>query len=71
MRKKEKPMEEQNRVNKEKDRTTQRQKTKVVAGREKVGEGAIRRREHKETVPPNRNEWRKKILKKRGVKKKK
>ena len=38
-------MEEQNSVNKEKDSNTQRQETQEVAGREKVGEGAIRKME--------------------------
>ena len=37
-------MEEQNRINEEKDRNThQRQETEVVTGREKVGEGASRK----------------------------
>ena len=36
-------MEEQNRVNEEKSRNTPRQKTEVVTGREKVGEGATRK----------------------------
>ena len=37
----EKPMEEQNRVNEENDKNIQRQETEVVTGREKVGKGAI------------------------------
>ena len=37
-------MEEQNRINEEKDRNThQRQETEMVTGREKVGEGASRK----------------------------
>ena len=43
MRRREKSMEEQNRLNEENDRNTQRQGTKVLTGREKVGEGAIRK----------------------------
>ena len=43
MRRREKPMEEQNRVNEEKDRNTQRQETEVIIGREKVGKEAIRK----------------------------
>ena len=39
----EKPMEEQNRVNKEKDRNIWRRETKIVTGREKVGEWAIKK----------------------------
>ena len=41
MRKRKENMEEQNRVNEVKDKNTQRQEE--VAGREKVGEGAIRK----------------------------
>ena len=36
-------MEEQNRVNREKDINTQKQETEEVAGREKVGKGSIRK----------------------------
>ena len=36
-------MEEQNRVNEEKDSKTQKQETEEVVGRKKVGEGAIRK----------------------------
>ena len=43
MRRKKEPIEEKNRLNEEKDKNTQRQKTEVVTGREKVGEGAIRK----------------------------
>ena len=43
MRRREKPIEEQNRVNEEKDRKAQRQQIEVVTGREKVGEGAIKK----------------------------
>ena len=42
-RKREEPMKEQNRVNEEKDRNTQRQETEVVTVREKVGERAIKK----------------------------
>ena len=43
MRRREESMEEQNRVNREKDINTQKQETEVVTGREKVGKGAIRK----------------------------
>ena len=43
IRRREKPMEEQNRVNEENDKNIQRQETEVVTGREKVYEGAIRK----------------------------
>ena len=36
MRRREEPMEEQNRVNKEKRQNTQRQETEVVTGRKKI-----------------------------------
>ena len=41
MRRREKPMKQQNRVNEDKDRNTQRQERVVATGREKVGEGKI------------------------------
>ena len=43
IRREEEPMEEQNRVNEEKDINTQKQETEEVAGREKVGKGSIRK----------------------------
>ena len=60
-------MEEQNRVNKEKDRNTQRQETEVVTEREKVGEGAIREvRTHDESAPkPNSD--REKVAQKKNI----
>ena len=42
MKRKKEPMEEHNILNEEKDRNTQRQKTEVVTGREKLDKGAIR-----------------------------
>ena len=44
----EEPMDEQNRLNEEKGRSTQRKETKKVTGREKVGNGAIRKITHGE-----------------------
>ena len=41
MRKREKAMEKQNRVNEEKESNTQRQEAEEVPGREKVDQGAI------------------------------
>ena len=48
-------MEEQNRVNEEKDINTQRQEKEVVVatGRKKVGEGAIRKMRHTERFRSN------------------
>ena len=43
MRRREEPIEEHNRVNEEKDISTQGQETKMVTRREKVGEGTIRK----------------------------
>ena len=43
MKRKKEPMEEHNILNEEKDRNTQRQKTEVVTGREKVGKGVTRK----------------------------
>ena len=45
MRSREEPMEEQNRINEEKKKNTQRQQTDLVTEREKVGEGTIRKME--------------------------
>ena len=47
-------MEEQNRINQEKDRN----KKQAVTGREKVEDGGLGRREHKKKLPPNFNLWR-------------
>ena len=43
MRRKEEPMEQQNRINEEKNTNIQGEETEEVAGREKVDEGAIRK----------------------------
>ena len=44
IRRRDEPMKKQNRENEEKDSDTHRQETEKVAGREKVGDGAIKRR---------------------------
>ena len=49
MGKREEPMEEQNRVNEEKDRNTQRQEPKVVTERGKVSEKTIKMTPNKES----------------------
>ena len=43
MRRREEPMEGQNKINEEKDNNIQRQETEEVVGREKIGEGAIKK----------------------------
>ena len=43
MRRREGPIEEQKRVNEEKNRNTHRQETEVATERQKVGEGTIRK----------------------------
>ena len=53
-------MEKQNRVNKEKDRNTQRQETEVVTGKEEIGKRAIRKNTRREC-----HQTMKKILKKK------
>ena len=49
MRGRQEPMEEQNRVNEEKDRNTQRQEPKVVTERGKVSEKTIKMTPNKES----------------------
>ena len=65
----EEPMEEQNRVNEEKDRNIQRQETKLATGREKVDEGAIRKMGTKGEIATKPNLEEEKDIKKRGTKK--
>ena len=62
----EEPMEEQNRLNKEKDRKTQRQETELVTGRVKVGEGAIRKVKTQGVCTPKPKPAGEKMLKKRA-----
>ena len=58
MKRREEPMEEQNSVNEENDSKTQRQETEEVAGREKVGKGAIRKMEKQGEIATKPNQWR-------------
>ena len=50
MRKGDEPMRKQNGENEEKDSDTHRKETEEATGREKVGEGAIRRRRTQEEI---------------------
>ena len=53
IRKRDEPMKMQNRENKEKDSDTHSQETEEATGREKVGEGAIRKRRTQEEIATN------------------
>ena len=66
----EEPMEEQNRVNEEKDRNTQREETEVVTRREKVGKRAIKKMgTQRETVTKSKPMEEKKYPKQRDKEK--
>ena len=67
MKSREEPMKKQNRVNEEKNRNTQKQETEVITGREKVGEGVIRKvRTQEESTHQTETFWGKRCSKKEG-----
>ena len=68
-------MEEQNRVNEEKDRNTQRQETKVATERVKVDKGAIRKMETQREIvtnpkPTKEKDTQRKLTKEKNIKSK-